>query len=105
MKIRALLVIPRNSLERTREWLNKNKIGYSYDTNIIFANLSDIPEELEEIAEITDPVISINDEWFFKLPEDNFIGGPYDSEDQARRSFAGYISWSGEFVSNLEKLR
>ena len=95
----SCFVVKPNDMSIVRKYLDENKISYQHDEDIIFANISEIPEGLAKIAHVYDPVRCIDGKWFFQIEGDEAFG-PVEDEGAARSGFVGYISWSGEFVNN-----
>lgn len=96
--MKCFIITPTVDSKDVRSFLDRRGISYSHDDGIIFGNLSEIPEGLEEIATVDDPVFCENDKWYFRCLGN--IEGPHDTEHKARTHFVQYISWSGEFVNN-----
>lgn len=100
--MKTYTVIPAPDMKAVRTFLDSHGISYNVDETVIFANMEEIPPELQEIATVNDPVFSTNSkEWYFCC-EDEVIG-PYKTEHDARTHFVQYISWSGEFINNKGK--
>lgn len=97
-RVICYIVKPKKNLQEVRNCLDASGISYSYDTDIIFANLAKSFPALDEVADVKDPVFEENGKWYFVCEGD--VSNPFENEDRARVNFVQYISWSGEFVNN-----
>lgn len=104
MKKKCFVIHPKNDqMKSVRDWLDQNGFSYSYDNEdyIIFANLSEIPSDLNPLAKVYDPVVFKDGKWFTRLDgHEDIADVTFENENEARTSFVHYISWSGEFVNN-----
>src|SRR6185437_10527991 len=64
-RVICYIVKPKKNLQEVRNCLDASGISYSYDTDIIFANLAKSFPALDEVADVKDPVFEENGKWYF----------------------------------------